>query len=59
MDKQGVQLLEASRAAKGEKRPIVALLPDKVSAPLFGLCNFVVIFYYLILICRIKESGSW
>ncbi|XP_070187687.1 triple functional domain protein-like isoform X2 [Littorina saxatilis] len=32
IDKQGVQLLEASRAAKGEKRPIVALLADKEPA---------------------------
>ena len=44
IEKQGVQLLEASRNAKGEKRPIVPLLGDKVSA----LC------VVLVLVCRVQ-----
>ena len=57
MEKQGVQLLEASRAAKGEKRPIVALLADKVSAWLVVACTVVVIFHYMI-ICSILHSPN-
>ena len=58
MEKQGVQLLEASRAAKGEKRPIVALLADKVSAWLVVACTVVVIFRYMIFICSILHSPN-